>query len=272
MKVKNVSVAALFLAWAGVANAHNSWLEPKSFQATSGATMPLNLYVGHHGERHSAKLSPRPSWLTSMKVRSKAGTTDLLGSGVAGAAAGVMLQAPGTHLFSLDTSDFRNRMSPKKFSAYLAEESLTGAQAAWRRAPIASRQVRESYRRHAKALVRVGSGPQALAGPATQRIGQRLEIVPEVNPFGLVAGSSLPAKVWFRDRPLKGALVTLTDLDRPKDSPLSMLTDAGGRVSFRLPRPGRWMMNVVWSVPSTAASADFQTSFSSLTFAVPAAS
>jgi uncharacterized GH25 family protein len=162
-------------------------------------------------------------------------------------------------------------MSPEKFDAYLAEESLAGAQAAWRRAPIASRQVRESYRRHAKTLVRVGGGPQALTGPATQRIGQRLEIVPKVNPFGLTAGSSLPAKVWFRDRPLNGALVTLTDLDRPKDSPLSMRTDAGGGVSFRVPRAGRWMMNVVWSIPSTAASADFQTSFSSLTFAVPTA-
>jgi uncharacterized GH25 family protein len=65
-------------------------------------------------------------------------------------------------------------------------------------------------------------------------------------------------------------MVILADLDRPKDRQLSMRTDASGRVSFRLPRAGRWMMNVVWSVPSTAASADFQTSFSSLTFAVPA--
>jgi uncharacterized GH25 family protein len=161
-------------------------------------------------------------------------------------------------------------MSAKKFTAYLAEEGLAGAEAAWRRAPTKS-QVRESYRRHVKALVRVGSGPQALAGPATQRIGQRLEIVPGANPYRLRAGSSLPAIVWFLDKPLPGALVILADLDRPKDPHLSMRTDANGTVSFRLPRAGRWMMNVVWSVPSTAASADFQTSFSSLTFAVPAA-
>jgi uncharacterized GH25 family protein len=76
--------------------------------------------------------------------------------------------------------------------------------------------------------------------------------------------------IWFKDKPLAGALVTLGDLDRPKDQQLSMRSDAGGKVDFRLPRAGRWMMNVVWSVPSTAASTDFQTSFSSLTFGVPA--
>jgi uncharacterized GH25 family protein len=267
--MKLLPAAALFVAISGAASAHNSWLEPKSFEANTGAQVPLNLYVGHHGERHNARLSPRPSWLSSMKLRSPVGTTDLLKAS-ANSAAGVMLRTPGTYLLSLETGDFRHQMSPKKFSAYLAEESLAGAEAAWRRAPTAARPVRESYRRHAKALVRVGDGPQALAGPATQRIGQRLEIVPGANPYRLRAGSSLPATVWFQDKPLPGALVILADLDRPKDRHLSMRTDASGRVSFRLPRAGRWMMNVVWSVPSTAASADFQTSFSSLTFAVPA--
>lgn len=109
-----------------------------------------------------------------------------------------------------------------------------------------------------------------LDGPVTKRIGQRLEIVPAANPFRLRAGASLPAAVWFRGKPLSNALVTLGDLDRPKDPLVAVRSNASGRVSFRLPRPGRWMMNVVWSVPSAAASSDFQTSFSSLTFAVPA--
>jgi uncharacterized GH25 family protein len=268
--MKLFPAAALFVSLSGVASAHDSWLEPKSFEAKTGGQVPLNLYVGHHGERHNTKLSPRPSWLLSMKLRSPAGTTDMLGTR-ATSAAGVVLGVPGTYLLSLDTGDFRHQMTAKKFSAYLADEGLAGAETAWRRAPVASRQVRESFRRHAKALVRVGNGPQALAGPVTQRIGQRLEIVPGANPYQLRGGSSLPARIWYKDKPLAGALVTLGDLDRPKDEQLSMRSDAGGHVNFRLPRAGRWMMNVVWSVPSTAASADFQTSFSSLTFAVPAA-
>jgi uncharacterized GH25 family protein len=267
--MKLFPAAALFVALSGIASAHDSWLEPKSFEAKTGARVPVNLYVGHHGERRDAKLSPRAAWLLSLKLRSPAGTTDMLRTR-AMSAAGVMVQAPGTYLLTLDTTDFRNQMSSDKFGAYLADEGLAGAEAAWRRDPITSRQVRESYRRHAKALVRVGNGPQALAGPATQRIGQRLEIVPGANPYRLRAGSALPATVWFKDKPLAGALVTLSDLDRPKDQELSTRTDAGGKVNFRIPRAGRWMMNVVWSVPSTAASADFQTSFSSLTFAVPA--
>jgi hypothetical protein len=36
-----------------------------------------------------------------------------------------------------------------------------------------------------------------------------------------------------------------------------------------MPATGRWMMNVVWSVPSRTKGTDYETSFSSLTFAVP---
>lgn len=266
---KLIQSAALFLALTGIANAHDSWLQPKSFQAAAGDRVPLTFYVGHHGEQHSAKLSPRPAWLWSMKARGHHGTTDLLKTRGFKPAAGVTLDRPGTYLLSFDTGDFRNRMSPKEFAVYLDEEGLAGAEAAWRQAPISSREVRESYRRHAKALVQVGTGEHALDGPVTRRIGQRLEIVPGANPYRLGGGSSLPATVWFRNKPLAGALVTLGDLDRPKDPLVSMRSDAEGNVSFRLPRAGRWMMNVVWSVPSSATSTDFQTSFSSLTFAVP---
>lgn len=266
---KLIQSAALFLALTGIAEAHDSWLQPKSFQAPAGARVPLTFYVGHHGEQHSAKLSPRPTWLWSMKARGHHGTTDLLKVRGFRAATGVTLARPGTYLLSLDTGDFRNQMSPKDFAAYLDEEGLAGAKAAWRQAPVTSRKVRELYRRHAKALVKVGTGAHALEGPVSRRIGQRLEIVPGANPYRLRAGSSLPATIWFRDKPLAGALVTLGDLDRPKDPLVAVRSDAAGKVSFRLPRPGRWMMNVVWSVPSSAASTDFQTSFSSLTFAVP---
>ncbi|MGI8705112.1 MAG: DUF4198 domain-containing protein [Sphingomicrobium sp.] len=267
--LKLIQSAALFIAFTGIAEAHDSWLQPKTYQAAAGDRVPLTFYVGHHGEQHSAKLSPRPSWLLAMKARGSVGTANLLKARGFKPSAGVPLDRPGTYLLSLDTRDFRNPMSAKNFETYLEEEGLAGAEAAWRRAPVTSRKVRESYRRHAKALVQVGTGPQALEGPVTQRIGQRLEIVPGANPYALGAGSSLPATVWFRGKPLAGALVTLGDLDRPKDPLVTVRSDAAGRVSFRLPRPGRWMMNVVWSVPSSAASTDFETSFSSLTFAVP---
>lgn len=260
--------AALFLALTGVAGAHDSWLEPKSFHAQPGTRVPVTFYVGHHGEQRSASLSPRPKWLVSMASRGPSGATDLVKSKDFNPARGVRLTQPGFHMLSLSTSDFRHEMSPQEFAAYVKEEGLASAEAALKRAPIRSRKVRESYRRYAKALIRVGktNGGQTAS---TRRLGQRLEIVPGANPYLLPAGSRLPATIWYRDRPLAGALVALINLDRPKDEPATVRSSADGAVSFPSPGRGRWLLNVVWSEPAKVPGTDFQTSFSSLTFAVP---
>jgi uncharacterized GH25 family protein len=261
---------ALSLGLATSAQAHDSWLEPKSFQTRTSARVPVSFYVGHHGEQRTSRLAPRPKWLLSMQAYGPQRSTDLLSTRDYNPARGVLFTAPGTHLLALSTADFRHQMKPADFPAYMEEEGLAAAQVAWKRAPIRSRSVREVYRRYAKALVQVGSRPTN--GAATRRLGQLLEIVPASNPYQLRAGSPLRATIWYSGKPLAGALVTLGSLDRPKDELISVRSDAAGKASFTMPASGRWMMNVVWGVPSSRAGTDFQTSFSSLTFAVPAAS
>jgi uncharacterized GH25 family protein len=265
--VKRLWTAPLLIALAGGAQAHDSWLEPKSFELRAGASVPLKFYVGHHGEQKSASLSPRPRWLTSLSASGPSGRIDLLKTKGFNPAAAITLRTPGTTVVALDTADFHHEMTPAEFANYMDEEGLAGAKATLERRPIRGRKVREAYRRHAKALVQIGG---SAAGPVTRRLGQRLEIVPSVSPYSLRAGDRLPAAIWYRDKPLAGALVTLGDLDRPKDPLIRARSDRQGKVAFALPRAGRWMMNVVWSAPAPAGRSDFLTSFSSLTFAVPA--
>ena len=263
--------AALFLAFgaglASTASAHDSWLEPKAFQTPTGVLVPVTFYVGHHGEQRSARLAPRPSWLLAMRDYGPRGATDLLTVKEFRQGSALRYATPGTHVIALATGDFRHSMTPAEFPAYMEEEGLAAAQAAWKRAPVRSGKVREIYRRYAKALVQVGGSPTR--GAATQRIGQQLEIVPAANPLMLQPGEPLRATIWFAGRPQSGALVTLGSLDRPKDPLLPVRSDAAGRVSFPMPADGRWMINVVWGVPSKRPATDFETSFSSLTFAAP---
>lgn len=231
--------------------------------------VPVTFYVGHHGDQRKATLSRQREWLWSMKLAGPTGATDLLKLDSFNRTAGLAVKSAGTYLLSLAAGDFRHVMSPKNFESHLAKEGLTAAEQAWRQKPVAGRSVRESYDRYAKSLLLVGSGMEALEGPATQRLGQKLEIVPSTNPYGLRTGDRMSASVWFDGQPLAGAKVRLTNLDRPKDEPFTARTGADGSVSYPIPSAGRWMLNTVWSVPSSAASSDFETSFSSLTFAVP---
>ena len=249
---------------AGTANAHDSWLEPKTFQTPAGDMVPVAFYVGHHGEQRSARLAPRPAWLRSMLDYGPRGVTNLLSVREFRERSALRYATPGTHVIALATGDFRNDMIPAEFPAYMEEEGLAAAQAAWKRTPVRSGKVREAYRRYAKALVQVGGSPTR--GASTQRLGQQLEIVPSANPLMLGTGDPLRATIWFAGRPLEGALVTLGSLDRPKDALVPVRSNAAGKVEFRMPARGRWMVNVVWSVPSKRPGIDFETSFSSLTF------
>ncbi len=78
----------------------------------------------------------------------------------------------------------------------------------------------------------------------------------------------LPVRVLYHGRPLAGALVKITDLGADAKPAAKRRTDANGRAAFVIPRGGQWQMNVVWAAPLRSdRRADFNTTFSSLTFA-----
>jgi uncharacterized GH25 family protein len=249
------------------ASAHDSWLEPTSFHPAKTEPLPITFFVGHHGEQRATKLISRPKWLSSMRLHAPGSNIDLLTSEAFSRTGRVPLQSSGAHMISLATSGFKHQMKPADFPAYMNEEGLAGAKAAWARSPVRGRNVQEEYRRYAKAIVQVGASE--IDRHVTQRLGHRLEIVPSVNPYRLRAGAPLTATIWHMGSPLRGALVTLGSLDRPKEALLEARSDAGGKVSFQMPDSGRWMMNVVWSIPSQKPGVDFETSFSSATFSAP---
>ena len=71
----------------------------------------------------------------------------------------------------------------------------------------------------------------------------------------------------YKNRPLAGALVKLTNL-QDDAMPFEMhLTDLEGRASFIMPASGAWLLNVIWTeaLPPTD-EVDFETVFSSLSF------
>ena len=93
-----------------------------------------------------------------------------------------------------------------------------------------------------------------------------LEIVPLRDPYALGTDRQLPVRVMFEGRPLPGALVKLTNLEFDS-KPLAMArTDTRGEASLRVPPVGSWLVNVIWTKPVHRPDADFETTFSSLTF------
>jgi uncharacterized GH25 family protein len=167
----------------------------------------------------------------------------------------------------MQTSYAFSELPAARFNDYAREEGLALIIAARKRAGKTNTAGRERYSRRAKAMIQVGGQTSANQALGTKAIGLKLEIVPDRNPYALDSSRVLPVHVLYKGRRLANATVKLTNL-RADDRPVAtMATDQMGRARFKVPASGEWLLNVVWGEPvSGDAAADFDTTFSSLTF------
>ena len=215
--------------------AHDFWIQPDSYHAESDITVPLTLQVGHGSSRQRSQLPLRR--ITRFAAVAPDGTVvDLrvgLNLGAETDDGKVQFHAPGTYVVVLETDNHAR--------------TLDGS---------------ESYSRHSKALLQVGSTEST---QAMQPLGMPLEIVPDVNPY--FAAGALPIHVLFHGKPAVGALVELTNLEHDAAPVEAHLTDEQGRSSFAIPAGGKWLLNVVWKKrQATGQDTEFETYFSSLSF------
>ncbi len=124
---------------------------------------------------------------------------------------------------------------------------------------------REAFSRCAKALLDVA--PAGREGAGFDRVlGFTLELVPEKNPYGLIAGGELPVRLLHDGKPLAGALVQAL-LHGDPSVKAAARTDKAGRVRLRLPRTGFWLVKAVEMGPAPAGvDAEWQSLWASLTF------
>ena len=128
----------------------------------------------------------------------------------------------------------------------------------------------ERYSRAAKSIVLVGRHNRQVQRHVTQPLGLKLEIVPQVSPYAEPQPLRLPVRVLYEGRPLSGALVKLMNLAEDLTGANESVTDDAGLASFSMPTRGSWLVSVVWTRRlDDAADADYETTFSSLTFGFP---
>lgn len=265
-------LAGAILATGGPATAHDFWIQPGRFSVSAGAATPLTIQVGHGPSRQRSPIAARRI-LRFAAIGPQGVETDLrsaLRLGGGGDDGQLRLGQAGTYVIVLQTdAHAQSHLPATRFNDYLRTEGLTPALEARRRAQRTDADGSERYSRQAKALVQVGGGG---AGQATRPAGLTLEIVPEVDPYATPRAAKLPVQILYRGQPLAGALVKLTDLAHDAQPAAVHRSDRTGRAVFAMPSRGEWLLNVVWTRPlGPTDEVDFETVFSSLAFAVPAA-
>jgi uncharacterized GH25 family protein len=267
-----LAALALVSLAAAPAAAHDFWVQPQTYWPRADATTPLTLQVGHGAERQRSAI--RRARITSAFARTPDGARLDLGEALHPGDVDdgrLRLTAAGLHVLALATDTRAESHQPAaRFNAYLVDEGLTPAIEARRRLGRTRVDGAERYGRVSKAMIQVGPVDAASQRQALQPLGLPLEIVPERSPYAGHA-ADLPVRVFYRGRPLAGALVKLTDLADDAEPVESHRTNASGRARFSMPSRGAWLLNVVWTRPLSASEdVDFETLFSSLSFGFPA--
>lgn len=249
---------------AAALQAHNFWIEPSTFTPAPGQRVAVRLKVGQ--ELQGDPVPRDPSLMTRFLAVGPAGELPVPGVANTEPAGFIAFPAPGLTAIVYDSSRFPVALDGVKFETYLKEEGLEKISALRARQGKSAAPAREVFSRCAKALLAVGNG----AGPGFDRVfGQRLELVAEKNPYTLTGGGELPVHLLYEGKPLAGALVMALQRGRPDK--LTARTDAKGRVTLKLDRPGFWLIKAVQMIPASPdAAADWESFWASLTFAIPA--
>lgn len=272
MLVRFLTVA-LGLCVGSAALAHDFWLQPAQWRIDPMATTGVTLQVGHGPYRQRSPIAASRI-IRFEAIASDGRTIDLrrtLHLGGATDDATIGFDRPGTYIVVLETDNHAESHLPAiRFNDYLNVEGLTPAIELRKQTGRTDADGAENYSRHAKAIIQVGPTNSPDQAMVERPIGLDLEIVPDHSPLAIPRGAMLPVRVFYRGRVLGGALVKLTNLSHDARPVEMHRTDASGRAVFAMPGLGNWLLNVIWTRPLPRTSlTDFETSFSSLSFALP---
>jgi uncharacterized GH25 family protein len=252
------------LALAGDAlSAHDLWIEPTTFSPAVGEIVGVKLRVGQ--DLLGDPVPRDPALIKQFVVEDAEGRKPVVGRTGADPAGYLRVATPGLVIVGYRSNPSVVDISAEKFSQYVKEEGLEAA-AALRARRGQTGATRELFSRCAKALVLSGSPKK---GDVDRALGFTLELVAERNPMALGDSRELPVRLTYENQPLAGALVVAVNRARPLDK-LSARSDADGRVRFRLPGGGMWLIKSVHMMEAPAgAGAEWVSYWASLTFEIP---
>lgn len=273
MRKRLLTVATLLLLSAAT-DAHEYWLLPDRFAAATGEQIAIEHRVGTGWPGETLPRDPRR--VVRFAFIDAKGERPIEGDPGADPAGTVTLRTPGIALAVYRSNPSRITLEPALFESYLRNEGLDAVVAFRAEHGESALPGEEMFSRNAKAMV-VATAKTANTGRPyaftardaqlwRQPFGLTLEIVAETDLRQLAAGAPFTVRLLYRGEPLEGALVK----SFPRGSVVAeskVRTDAAGRATMTLDKPGIWLINAVHMIDAPAGSgARWESLWSSLVF------
>ena len=223
-----------------------------SFTASEGPVAPDRLrdlsVVGSAGGGRVAL--PRDAW------RSSGDTTWLT----------LTTGAPGTYVVGASLLPREIALAAKDFNAYLEEDGIPDVLAARTRDGELTKDARERYQKHVKAIFQVGD----LRTRAFETVlGYPAEIVPLTNPYFTIVGDTLAVRCLLDGRPVAQQLVIAGGHQGATPIPeVRARSDTQGVARFVIRTPGKWYIKFIRMTPVQGDSVNYESKWATLTFQV----
>ena len=262
-----IASALLLGLTSGAARAHDTWLLPASSQAKPGNSLRLEMTSGMAFPKRESPI--KPDRIASQGVRlggrrlpfddPRVNKKELILTAT--------LDRPGVATFWLDLHPRTLELTAEDVEHYFEEIGASAAvRERWQSAPE-PRRWRESYTKHVKTFVRVGT-------PGSDRswsepVGSAFELVPERDPTGLRAGDELVVRLLRNGAPAAGVTVGLLRAGETKS--VDRPTGDDGRVTFTIGAAGWYLLRSTDLRPASGPDLDWESDFATLTFEAQAA-
>jgi len=243
--------------------AHDFWIEPSTFRPAVGSQVEIHFRVGE-GFRGDPVARSQERIVRFVHL-SASGASPVPGVDGGEPAGAVRVTEPGLQIVGYRSNNARVDLAAEKFEEYLKEEGLEHAISYRAAKGETAKPSRENYSRSIKSLLCAGS----CASGKDRALGFTLELVSEKNPYSAKPGDELPLRLLFEGKPLEGVLVVALPKERPEKK-LSARSDVAGRVVFRLPQEGPWLVKAVHMTRAPeGGEVDWESVWASLTFELP---
>jgi hypothetical protein len=264
-----VLVASLALPTSS-ALGHEFWIEPTQYQIDNGGTLEADFKNGQEFKGNSLSFFDR----NSARFDITAGEQTFKLTPRLGDKPALKLPAPLKDTLAVvahETTASRLTYSKwEKFLKFVKHKDFKDAVDVHNTAGWSQTKFRESYTRHAKALIAVGDGTGA-----DLELGLKTEFVALTNPYGPKFNNLMKVSVLFEGAPRPDAQVEVFDR-APDDSVEITLyrTDADGHATIPVNSGHEYLFDAVVIRPSDTPSSEegalvWQTHWAALTFAVP---
>jgi uncharacterized GH25 family protein len=262
---KRITASLLLLVLSVAIQAHEFWLQPMKFRYKVDEEALVEFMVGENftGEpwdlkKHTVELL---EWYTAS---SKTDLTSHVKS-IKGFQLTQKLPTEGTHLFAMKSNAAYIELGAEKFNDYLKEDGLDYILDERKKKHLLDSPSKENYTRYTKLLLQAGSSTD---DTYKKKVGYRIEIIPQSNPYSLKTGDYLQCLILFEGKPLPHTLVKVWSRLNRTTFLQNIYTESDGTVKFPISTRGAWMVSTVKMITNDLPTAQYHSLWGSLVFGI----